>query len=107
MNTFLNTNSLLWQCALLGAGMFVIHFFIAKKLRSPGTVFRIEDAIGKEAMIYQRIPKGGSGKISVSLHHFTYELDAISFEQEDLPSFTFVQIIEKFDEKTVIVAMTR
>ncbi len=75
----------------------------AKKLRSTGTVFRIDDAVGKEAMIYQRIPKDGVGKVSVSLHNFTHEIDAISPCAEDLPSFTPVQIIKKADDKTVLV----
>jgi len=79
-------------------------FKTARKLHSTGTVFRIEDAIGKEAMIYQRIPKDGVGKISVSLHHLTHEIDAVSFHQEEIPSFTPVQIIKKADEKTVVVA---
>lgn len=78
-------------------------FRMVRKLRSSGTVFNIEDAIGKEAMIYQRIPKGGLGKVSVSIHNFTHEIDAISTDQEDLLSFTLVQIIKKADEKTVVV----
>src|SRR5579862_1233725 len=40
---------------------------LAKKLNSSGSIYRIEDAIGKEAYVYQRIPKGGVGKISISL----------------------------------------
>lgn len=79
----------------------------AKKLRSSGTVFRIEDAIGKEATIYQRIPKQGVGKISVSLSNFTHEIDAMSLNEEELPSFTSVQIIKKLDEKTVAVIPMR
>lgn len=78
-------------------------FKMAKKLRSSGTVFRIDDAVGKEATIYQRIPKKGIGKITLSLNNFTHELDAISTHYEDLPSFTSVQIIKKADDKTVVV----
>lgn len=88
---------------------FFLSLFIFKfssKLRSTGTVFRIEDTIGKEAMVYQRIPSGGTGKVSVSLHHFTHEIEAISTSLEDLPSFMSVQIINKADEKTVIVVPT-
>lgn len=92
----------------LGGGIIAICitgliFRGAKTLLSSGTVFKIEDVIGKEAIIYQRIPRGGAGKISVSLHNFTYEVDAISHHQEDLQSFTSVQIIKKSDEKTVLV----
>jgi hypothetical protein len=75
----------------------------ANRLRSSGTVFRIEDTIGKEATIYQRIPKNGVGKISVSLNNFTHEIDARSNYTEDLPSFTSVQIIKKADDNTVLV----
>lgn len=88
--------------------IFIVHFIFskAKKLRSFGTVFRIEDALGKEAIVYQRIPKGGIGKISISLYNFTYELDATSSHLEDLPSFSTVTIIKKLDEKTVVVLPT-
>lgn len=97
--------SALFACVGGGIAIFVSAFIfkIARMLRSTGTIFRIEDAIGKEAVIYQRIPCGGIGKITVSLHHLTHEIEAISTAQEDLPSFTSVQIIKKADAKTVIV----
>jgi hypothetical protein len=78
-------------------------FKAAKKLRSSGTVFKLEDAVGKEALVYQRIPKDGVGKITISLHGLTHELDAISLGQEDLSSFIPVRIIKKADETTVVV----
>ena len=94
----------------IAAGLFaalVIRsiFKFAKKLRSSGNIFRIEDAIGKEGYVYQSIPKGGRGKISISLNHFTYEIDAISKHHEDLQSFMRVKIIEKIDDKTVVVTL--
>ena len=79
----------------------------AKKLRSSGTVFNIDDAVGKEAIVYQRIPQNGVGKITISLHNFTHEIDAISYHSEDLPSFISVQVIKKADEKTVVVVPTK
>jgi hypothetical protein len=84
--------------------MFItaLLFHGAKKLQSPGTIFRIEDAVGLEAVIYQRIPKGGVGKVTVSVSQFTHEIDAIALEELD--SFTSVRIIKKADEKTVLVA---
>lgn len=78
-------------------------FKLAKKLRSSGSVYKIEDAIGKEAYVYQLIPKGGMGKISMSLNHLTHEIDAISHHPEDLPSFVRVKVIEKKDSNTVVV----
>jgi hypothetical protein len=78
-------------------------FRLAKRLRSSGSIYKIEDAIGKEAYVYQRIPKGGIGKISMTLQHFTHEIDAISHHSEELPSFMRVKIIEKSDDNTVVV----
>jgi membrane protein implicated in regulation of membrane protease activity len=91
------------------AGIFAAYIIrallkLAKKLHSPGTSYRIEDAIGCEAYVYQTIPKGGRGKISISLQNFTHEIDAISHHLEELPSFTQVTIIEKKDDNTVVVA---
>ena len=78
-------------------------FKLARKLRSSGTVFRLEDAIGKEASVYQRIPKDGIGKVSLSLHEMTHEIDAVSLNGEEVSSFSPVQIIKKADEQTVVV----
>lgn len=92
----------------LSAGIFaalIIRsvFKLANKLRSSGSVFKIEEAVGKEAHVYQRIPKDGVGKISIILNDFTHEIDAISHENKELPSFIRVKIIEKSDNKTVVV----
>lgn len=79
-------------------------FIFAKRLQSSGSIFRIEDAIGKEAYVYQAIPKKGIGKITISLQHLTHEIDAVSHHSEELSSFTRVKIIEKKDDNTVVVA---
>jgi hypothetical protein len=78
-------------------------FKMARKLHSPGSVFRLEDTVGKEATVYLRIPKGGVGKISISLHQITHEVDAMAQNEEELPSFTPVRVVKKADDKTVIV----
>jgi hypothetical protein len=78
-------------------------FKMAKKLRSPGAVFKIEDAIGKEAFVYQRIPKNGLGKITISLNHQTHEIEAMALNNEEISSFTQVQIVNKMDDKILIV----
>ncbi len=99
-----------WPAAAWGCGGGVLAmlctgllFKWTKQLRSPGQVFKIEETIGKQATVYQRIPKEGKGKISIALNHLTHELDAISLEGE-LPSFTQVKVINKVDETTVVVA---
>lgn len=94
----------------IAAGMFtalILRYILklAKKLHSSGSTYRIEDAIGKEAYVYQSIPKAGIGKISISLQNFTHEIDAISHNSEELSSFTRVKIIEKKDDNTVVVEL--
>jgi len=85
--------------------MFVSGFIfkMAGKLHSSGTVFKIEDAIGLEATIYQRILKKEKGKILLSLDNLTREIDAIALNEEEIPSFAKVKIINKVDENTVSV----
>ena len=94
-------------CACVGGLIAVVAtafiFKMAKKLHSPGAVFRIEDAVGKDAFVYQRIPKNGLGKISISLNNQTHEIDAMSMTHEEISSFTQVQIVKKMDDKILIV----
>jgi hypothetical protein len=75
----------------------------ATKLQSKGSVFCLEECIGKEATVYQRISPNAKGKVTVSLNQLTYEIDALSFHPEAIDSFTTVHIIHKHDETTVIV----
>lgn len=89
--------------------LFTVSFIfkMAKKLTSTGTVFSVDDAIGKEATVYQRISHAKPGKISISLHGFVHEIDAITYEAEEIPSFSLVLIIKKLDSRTVVVSKTR
>ena len=76
---------------------------MAKHLQSTGSVYKIDAVIGKEAYVYQHIPIDGTGKISISFQDLTYEIDAVSHTQNEIPSFTRVQIIKKRDDSTVVV----
>lgn len=76
---------------------------LARTLQSTGSKFRIEDAIGKEAYVYQSIPKNGTGKISISIQGFTHEIDAITQHHEELPSFTRVKIININNGSSAVV----
>ena len=101
------SNTVSAVCAVTG-GMIAVMvtafiFKMAKKLRSSGAVFRIEDAIGKDAFVYQRIPKNGLGKISIALNNHTHEIDAMAMTHEEISSFTQVQIVKKMDDKILLV----
>ena len=78
-------------------------FHISQKAHSTGSVFNIEQAVGKEAVVYQRIPEAGSGKISISIHQMTHEINAISLLGEEISSFTKVQVVKTSNETTVVV----
>lgn len=78
-------------------------FRVTGKLNSQGTIFTLEDAIGKEAVVYQLIPRGGIGKITISLHDMTHEIEAMSLNDEDIPSFSSVRVIKKAGDNTLIV----
>lgn len=75
----------------------------AKILKNPGNVFQIEELIGRQATVYHRIAVKNPGKITLSLNEITYEVDAISNNEEEIPSFTEVLIIKKIDQNTVLV----
>ncbi len=93
-------------CGLLAVFAAGFIFQVVRKLQSSGTVFNIDDTIGKEAYVYHEIPVSGKGKISISLHGFTHELNAVTFESEHIPSFSLVSIIKKIDNHTVFVSKT-
>jgi len=80
-------------------------FKAAKKMKSSGTMFSIDDAVGKSAVVYQKIETGNVGRITISLHSITHEIDAIS--RENIESFAPVRVVEKIDEKTVRVESVR
>ena len=90
-------------CGIIAIFATGFIFKIAKKLHSNGTVFKIEDAIGQKAVVYQRIPQDGIGKVSVCVDNFVREIDACSNDHKEVPSFVRVKIINKADDKTVVV----
>ncbi len=94
----------------LAVGAGALHIVVtakilnaAKKLHSSGTVFKIEDVIGLEASVYQRITADGIGKVTLSIDNFTREIDALSYDKVEIGSFTQVKIVKKFDNNTVLV----
>lgn len=86
------------------AAFFVRLIYRASKaLESQGTVFDINHVVGKEAVVYQRIPQGGTGKILIHYHDITYEVEAVALDSREIPSFARVIIINKRDDNIAIV----
>lgn len=78
-------------------------FRAAMNLVNPGSRFVVDDAVGKTASVYQRIPADGRGRIQLTLAGSTREIDAISEEKADIDSFTSVEVVRKVDDRTVAV----
>ena len=93
---------------LAGLATVVITGYIfkgARRLQSSGTVFDLDKSIGKEALVYQRIPKQGAGKISISIDRVLHEVDAVSLNGEEIESFQSVLILKKIDNNTLAVTL--
>lgn len=95
-------------CALLGGILSVFLTGSLMKLlrsfKSTGTVFNLENAMGKIGTVYQKIPSEGSGKITLILDGISHEILALSESCEEIASFSKVQVIKKHNENTVIVS---
>lgn len=75
----------------------------ALKLQDSGSVFKIEDTIGKRAKVYQRIPVTGSGVIQIHLPAGNHQLNAVSEGEVEISSFETVVVVSVVNENTVIV----
>ncbi|MCH9633824.1 MAG: hypothetical protein S4CHLAM7_05580 [Chlamydiae bacterium] len=78
-------------------------FKSAKKMMSRGTIFNIQNSVGKQAKVYQAIRENKRGVVQVIIDDFCRELDAVSIDNREIPSFQSVEIIKIIDNKTVIV----
>lgn len=99
--------TLLWACIAGAVAMIVSGFLFCsvRRLHSSGTVFNLDAALGKEAMVYQRIPQGGIGKISISIDGHAHEIDAISYNGRPIDSFLQVIVMKKIDNQTLAVSL--
>ena len=77
----------------------------ARLLVSPGAQFRIENAVGLKASVYQRIPAEGKGRVQLAIDGHTHEIDAIAETPAEIPSFKTVEVVRVVDAETVAVKL--
>ncbi len=77
---------------------------LTRKLKSSGSIFRIEDALGKTGVVYQKISKDHTGKITLILGGISHEIEALCEGSEEIASFTPVKVIKIQGPHTVVVA---
>lgn len=82
-------------------------FKSARKLISSGSVFEIENSVGKKGTVYAKIPKGGKGQIQVILADMTREIDAVSEDSEEIESNKSVEVVKVLDNTTVVVKICK
>ena len=90
-------------CGLLMMVITAAIFYMASRLTSRGTVFRIEETVGKPATVYMRIEPHTDGKIQITIRGMMRELGARTKYGETLESFSHVRVTEVIDGDTVFV----
>jgi hypothetical protein len=79
-------------------------FYFAMKLRSPGEVYTLGDAVGVQAEVYLTIPSGGGvGRIRFSVNGAKHEAGAVSETGDVIKSFEMVTVTRLIDAHTVAV----
>ena len=91
-------------CGCFFVASFILIFKQMMKLESNAAV-RMEAAVGKKAEVYLRIPpkRNGKGKITVSLNGVAREYNAVTNDDEMIPSGKIVDIIGSAGEGTLLV----
>lgn len=98
----------LWLASLavlVGLGfMLGIAFLLRQVLNlSQDNTFHLSQCVDSVAEVYLRIPAQGRGKITVSIEGSMHELQAISKEENDIPTGSKVRIVQVIDDNTVQV----
>ena len=104
-NSISNTFLLGLAATLVGfvfMGTIAFLIFQVMKLNKDNT-FRIEQIVGQTAEVYLRITadRKESGKITISHHGSTHELEA--FSDQEIPTGAKVRILSVIDGETVLV----
>jgi membrane protein implicated in regulation of membrane protease activity len=89
---------------LLSMLMIAALFYGISKLQSNGNLnYRL--SIGSEAQVYIPIPAGkkGHGKVQLMLQERLVEIDAITEDQEPIPTGDAVRVIDMLNATTLIV----
>jgi len=91
------------------AGSGLVTLFIVallfnsiRKLQSDGTL-RLENAIGKEGTVYLTIPAEGSGQVRVAVQGGLKIFDAISTNQERIPTGENVRVVKVVSGNVLVV----
>ncbi len=86
-------------CMLITAYLFQL----AKTFVSRGTQFKIANTVGLNGVVQQVIPNEGVGRVTVTLDGMARELNAVSGDNVEIPSFVQVSVEKVVNSNTVAV----
>lgn len=91
------------------ATMYMIAFMYKTmlSLASPGARFNIEDMVGKNATVYQRILDDGVGQVQYSDKGISRTVDAVSEDKKTIDSFEMVEVVRVMSPRRVMVKIKR
>lgn len=78
-------------------------FSSVMRLQTEGANFELKDLIGKRTSVYERIPKGGVGRIQLNVGGMIREVRAVSDAPSNVESFQMVEVVDVVDTETVSV----
>lgn len=73
-----------------------------RRLQSDGTL-RISNAIGKEGTVYLTIPPSGSGQVRVAVQGAFKIFDAISADQQRIPTGSGIRVVKVMGSNILVV----
>jgi membrane protein implicated in regulation of membrane protease activity len=79
-------------------------FRLAGRMQSSGTL-RTDCAFGSLGTVYLKIPKGGTGLVSISFQNRLREFDAVEINGEELQTGTPVQVVQVNGKVLVVEAI--
>ena len=91
-------------CGLLMMTLMATLFYLMSKMAESGTL-NMKNAIGKLGEVYLVIPakRGGLGKVQLSIQGAIRTLDAITDDQENIPTASIIEVLNVIDDQILLV----
>ena len=91
-------------CGLLMMTLMATLFYLMSRLAESGTL-KMKNAIGKLGEVYLVIPakRGGMGKVQLSIQGAIRTLDAITDDQENIPTASIIEVLDVIDDQILLV----
>jgi len=95
---------LAFACGFLMMVLMATLFYMMSKLAESGTL-KMGNAIGKLGEVYLVIPgnRGGMGKVQLNVQGSLRTLDAITDDQENIPTSSIIQVLDVIDDQILLV----